>query len=59
VDIGLLSSHNLVYAKETIIIDKEIYTKDRNYTDLMTTTFPGMYIMFQEERREVLDAYRA
>lgn len=59
VDIGILSSQNLVYAKEAILTGKEIFTKDRKYTDLMTTTFLGMYIMFQEERREVLDAYRS
>lgn len=59
VDIGLLSSHNLIYTKEAILNGREIYCNNRTFTDLMTTTFLGMYVMFQEERSEVLDAYRA
>ena len=57
-DIGILSSANLVYAKEAILTGLEIYVKDRVYTDLMTTTLLGMYLTFQDQRREVLDAYR-
>lgn len=57
-DIGILSSANLVYAKEAIITGVEIYVKDRVYTDLMTTTLLGMYMAFQDQRREVLNAYR-
>lgn len=58
VDLGILSSDNLIYAKEAILRGKEIYCGDRKYTDLMTTALLGMYVNFQEERREVLNAYR-
>jgi predicted nucleotidyltransferase len=57
-DIGILSTANLVYAKEAILTGVEIYVKDRVYTDLMTTTLLGMYLDFQDQRREVLNAYR-
>jgi predicted nucleotidyltransferase len=57
-DIGILSSANLIYAKEAILTGFEIFVKNRFYTDLMTTNLLGMYIMFQDQRREVLNAYR-
>ncbi|MDH4199597.1 MAG: nucleotidyltransferase domain-containing protein [Spirochaetia bacterium] len=57
-DIGIISSANLVYAKEAILTGREIYVKDRGYTDLMTATLMGMYLAFQDQRREVLNAYR-
>jgi len=57
-DIGILSSANLVYAKEAILTGVELYVSDREYTDLMTTTLLGMYFAFQDQRREVLNAYR-
>jgi uncharacterized protein len=58
-DIGILSSANLVYAKEVYSKGIEIYINNRNYSDLMRATLLGMYLQFQEDRREVINAYRA
>lgn len=59
VDIGELSSRNLVYAKEAILAGRRIFTRDLFQADLTACTLLGMYFQFNEERREVLDAYRA
>lgn len=59
VDIGELSSGNLVYAKEAILTGRRIFTRDSFQTDLKACTLLGMYCRFNEERHEVLDAYRA
>jgi len=59
VDIGELSSGNLVYAKEAILAGKRIFTRDVFQADLKACTLLGMYFRFNEERQEVLDAYRA
>ncbi|GAB6060090.1 type VII toxin-antitoxin system MntA family adenylyltransferase antitoxin [Desulfonatronum parangueonense] len=58
VDIGHLSSDNLVYAKEAILTGKRIFARDPLQADLTACTLLGMYVRFNEERREVLDAYR-
>jgi len=59
VDIGLLSSANLVYSRQAIAYGKRLFTKDSFYSDLMETTLISMYLWFNEERKEILDAYRA
>jgi len=57
-DIGELSSGNLVYAKEAIYKGSLVYSRDEAYTRLMATSLLSMYASFNEERREVLDAWR-
>lgn len=59
VDIGELSSKNLIYAKEAILTGRRIFTRDPFQADLKACTLLGMYCRFNEERHEVLDAYRA
>lgn len=59
VDIGELSSKNLIYAKEAILAGRRIFTRDPFQADLKACTLLGMYCRFNEERQEVLDAYRA
>ncbi len=59
VDIGELSSSNLVYAKEAILTGRRIFARDRFQADLKACTLLGMYFRFNEERREVVNAYRA
>jgi uncharacterized protein len=59
VDIGELSSENLVYAKEAILVGKRIFTRDPFQSDLKACTLLGMYFRFNEERQEVVNAYRA
>ena len=59
VDIGELSSKNLVYAKEAILTGRRIFTRDLFQADLKACTLLGMYVRFNEERHEVLNAYQA
>jgi len=59
VDIGELGSGNLVYAKEALLTGRRIFSRDVSASDEAEATLLGMYTSFNEERREVLDAYRA
>ena len=58
VDIGIVSSKNLVYAKEALLTGKKIFDRDRSRSTVASATLLGMYIRFNEDRKEVLDAYR-
>jgi predicted nucleotidyltransferase len=59
VDIGELCSSNLIYAKEAIFTGLRIFSRDARAADESAATLLGLYVAFNEERREVLDAYRA
>ncbi len=59
VDIGELSSRNLVYAKEVIANGQEIFTTNRFQSELFMATSLAMYAELQQQRKEVLDAYTA
>ncbi len=59
VDIGVISSANLVYASEAILRGKRIVVRDKDYTDTTETRLLGVYLQFKEDRREVEEAYRA
>ncbi len=57
VDLGELSTRNLVYAKEVIENGQEIFTTNRFESDLFMATALSMYAELQQQRKEVLDAY--
>ena len=59
VDIGILSTGNLVYVKEVIDHGKELFCRNRFRTDLFLTTSLSMYSDLQQQRKEVLHAYSA
>lgn len=59
VDLGLLGSGNLIYAKEAIFTGIRIFSRNDTAADAAEATLLGMYVSFNEERQEVLDAYRA
>lgn len=59
VDAGILSSANLVYAKEAIFTGKQIFVNDEIFAGIMTASLLGMYVVFNEQRSEVLRAYQA
>jgi predicted nucleotidyltransferase len=59
VDLGLLGSGNLIYAKEAIFTGIRIFSRNDAAADAAEATLLGMYVSFNEERQEVLDAYRA
>jgi len=58
VDIGSLESINLIYAKEAILGGRRIFARDRGAADIAESSLLGMYVAFNEDRRELLDAYR-
>lgn len=59
VDLGELSTRNLIYAKEVIENGQEIFTTNRFQSDLFMATALAMYAELQQQRKEVLHAYTA
>ena len=59
VDLGVLSTGNLVYAKEVIDHGTELFCRNRFRSDLFLTTSLSMYAELQQQRKEVLHAYSA
>ncbi|MBN2617192.1 MAG: nucleotidyltransferase domain-containing protein [Spirochaetales bacterium] len=58
VDVGIISSKNLVYASEAIYTGELIYTADRELDNIKKANLLGMYHRFNDDRKEILDAYR-
>lgn len=56
-DLGVMSSHNLIYSKEAIFHGKHIHTKDEVVTQFRIYNLLSMYYNFQFERKEVINAY--
>jgi predicted nucleotidyltransferase len=59
VDVGVLSTTNIVYAKEAVATGKIIFERDRLATGRFAMLTLSMYAALQEARREVLRAYAA
>jgi hypothetical protein len=59
VDIGILSTHNLVYAKEALLQGECLFCKDQYFHDLFVATALGLYLELRTARREVEHAYTA
>jgi len=59
VDIGVLSSRNLVYAQQAVFTGKRIFERDKDRVDLMVSALMGLYGNLQFERAEVINAYTA
>ncbi len=57
VDLGVISSANLVYAAEAILGGRRIVTVDAEYTMAMETRLLGDYLQLKQDRREVEAAY--
>ena len=58
-DVGLLSTANLVYAKEAVSRGRTIFERDRAASSRFAALVLSMYADLQETRREVLHAYAA
>lgn len=56
-DIGIISSSNLVYARQAILTGESLMCRDDARRDHITANLLGLYAQFHYERREVLDAY--
>jgi predicted nucleotidyltransferase len=59
VDLGFLSTANLVYAKEAVARGRLIFERDHAVTARFAMYALSMYASLQESRREVLRAYAA
>jgi hypothetical protein len=59
VDLGILGTGNLVYAKEAITRGRLIAERDHAVTATFAMYVLSMYAALQEARREVLRAYAA
>ena len=59
VDLGVLTTHNLVYAKEAVARGRLIFDRDHPVTARFEMYALSMYASLQEARREVLRAYAA
>lgn len=57
VDIGILSSKNLIYTREAILKGQCVYEVDDIYSRLFVATVLGLYAQLKIERKEVEDAY--
>ncbi|MCK5736182.1 MAG: nucleotidyltransferase domain-containing protein [Spirochaetaceae bacterium] len=58
VDLGEITSKNLIYAREALLTGIPIYMKDSDRVNLIRANLLGMYIQFNRDRKEVLDAYK-
>jgi predicted nucleotidyltransferase len=59
VDVGVLSTANLVYAKEAVANGRLIFERDPALRARFAALVFSMYADLQENRREVLHAYAA
>ena len=59
VDLGLLSARNLVYTRQAVLTGKCLYCRPSSQAALMVANWLGLYACFQDERREILNAYTA
>ena len=59
VDLGILTTGNLVYAKEAVTRGRRIFDRDHTVTARFEMYALSMYASLQEARREVLRAYAA
>jgi len=50
---------NLLYAREALLKGYPVYQKDEDLMNLKRASLLGMYIQFNIDRKEVLDAYSA
>jgi predicted nucleotidyltransferase len=59
VDLGVLSSQNLVYAAQALLTGERFFCRDEFQTDLAAATLLGLNAGFRFERKEIVDAYAA
>lgn len=58
VDIGILGTHDLIYASQAILYGQCIYFRDRFRKDLFAATCLALYYDLKRQRVEVERAYR-
>ncbi len=58
VDIGIISTKNLIYSREALLKGVNVFTRNSDESELIRATILGLYIQFNYDRREVINAYR-
>ncbi len=56
-DIGELSSRNLVYANEALHLGIQLYARDPEAAALYGANLLGLYLEFNEKRQKIVHAY--
>lgn len=59
VDLGVITSGNLVYAYEAMMRGQRFFTANRDVADATETRLLGCYFQLRHDRREVETAYHA
>ena len=59
VDIGVITTKNLIYASEAIFKGRRIITIHKGYTEAMEARLLGCYFIFKQDRKVVEESYRA
>ncbi len=59
IDLGILSTNNLVYVKEVIEYGQQLFTNNPFLSERFFSTCLSMYADLQQDRKEVLYAYSA
>jgi len=59
VDLGVLSTANVVYAKEAVVHGRILFERSHHVTSRFAMLVLSMYASLQEARREVLRTYAA
>ena len=57
VDLGQISSENLVFAREALLKGNPVFVRDAEKMNLIRANLLGMYIQYNIDRKEVVDAY--
>lgn len=57
VDVGVLSSRNLVYANEALHTGVRLFARDADAAALYAANLLGLYLEFNERRQEIINAY--
>lgn len=58
VDIGILENTNLVYAKEALLKGDLLWSRDAGVVSQRASTLLSLYLTLQDDRKEVINAYR-
>lgn len=59
VDISVLSTRDLIYAKEAVVRGRCIFSRDSAFKNLFSATVLSLYVQLRRQRKEVEDAYSA
>lgn len=59
VDTGIAAPPHLVYAKEAVMTGVRVFCANEALANKRVSEILSSYMTFQDDRREVLDAYRA